>query len=170
MNYLKLTHPSLFAQYGPLKPKTHYVFAIKWSSLKNMHTIHGLWPNYNFNPTNPNWDVHALTSSNCYGLDSHTLKEFLTQYWESDITTHTNQAFWQHEYKKHGRCMPQPWFDLCNQKHSKINTEDYLRLTCILYRKIPFRDKIDLNEHHQVEFHLDYEWNLQEIRSLKKNE
>lgn len=90
----------------------------------------------------------------------------LEMIWPSVLNPKNNMQFWEHEYKKHGTCMPQPWYDTCSIKHNRINTEDYFRLVCLLYYKY-IGELEDTHKRSQIEYHLDQGLNLIERRDLE---
>ena len=88
-------------------------------------TIHGLWPS--FNETRYPAFCNAV-AFNASALDP--ILDDLNLYWPSCESYHTsNDAFWSHEWEKHGSCYPQ-WDEL-----------EYFQKTLDVYRGV--YDQID---------------------------
>ena len=91
-----------------------YVMAVQWSNgyckanscrsradhvYKNTMTIHGLWPSLKSGKY-----LNECTSGVSIDDDGSSLFLSMRQYWPS-FNSNGNEAFWEHEYNKHGYCM-----------------------------------------------------------------
>ena len=90
-----------------------YVMAVQWPNgyclanscgkkadhvYTNTMTIHGLWPSLKSGKR-----LNQCTSGVTIDDDGSQLFKDMKQYWPSFAKT--NEAFWEHEYNKHGYCM-----------------------------------------------------------------
>lgn len=163
--YSEKTHPEILKKYGLPKQNTIYIFALKWTKLKEKHTIHGLWPERPVNPNCADWQESELNDLQKDLLDNGiNLKDYLSQVWESDLNK-DNVSFWKHEYQKHGKCMPEPWYDLKDQMYEQICNYHYLKLVLLLYYK-HIAQLEQTNKKQQIEYHYDLHFNLVEERNL----
>lgn len=80
-----------------LLPYIYYEFAVQnWANAT--YQIHGLWPAYSHSKY-PSW-CNGTEYKNVTGAQYDDMQ----RYWNSDDD---NQAFWGHEWTKHGTCMQQ---------------------------------------------------------------
>jgi len=71
-----------------------YVMSLQKCNANSDWTIHGLWPEWGMNCGGAKFDIKQLAP----------IRNDLNQYWLSCPGHQGNEAFWNHEWTKHGTC------------------------------------------------------------------
>ena len=95
-----------------------YLLAMQWNHEKNIHTIHGLWPEYTLHKW-PEFCTREVFNISLIRDLIPTMKHV----WSSMHEYHnTDEEFWQHEWQKHGTCNFNGW-----------NQHEYFSKTLVYY-------------------------------------
>jgi ribonuclease I len=87
--------------------------------IKNIFSIHGLWPDYISKKRISDCHVGSQILTNVQGIT----REFMDSFWVSCKAD--NNGFWNHEYNKHGYCFTQRYQESSEQKYFDMVRELY---------------------------------------------
>lgn len=101
------------------------------TQMKPSFKIHGFWPSLTSRPIDVDEPEHCVGFRGDYVAEKVSKIQDINYYWPSTIWKHKtdgNHLFWEHEYRKHGRCA---------SVHPKIrNMTGYFEKTLEIVRKL----------------------------------
>jgi ribonuclease T2 len=141
-----------------------YTFEITWitsstnhPNIKNCFLIHGLWPS----KLDGSEIANCNTGSKIKLFISNQTRAELSKSWITNMSGMTDESFWLHEIKNHGRCYI---------IHLNKTQDEYFSKSMRLYNYHKMRDMLEklVNGRKSGEFEIDYDNLMNILESINK--